>query len=271
MAKQTVAVMCRDLTQGRLTAFLLVKTMAARAAAGDRFATEFMVLASNRQFGALAAMASLLSNAGAGPSSRDFRYAMPRDVLLLSLRICCALLVMILTAAGATWLFDLHAADAAPAVAAGAVAAPPRGTTSWQWHSCQYDRRASSKPPAATRKVRSLREKSSGSDQPDAAVRLDNLAQLLQATNRLAKAEPLMRRALATGEKSSRPDQPEIATDPGNLAGLLRALAILKLERRASHEALSGDNWGPPREMDESGGWIEATPEGVPGLGWPRP
>jgi hypothetical protein len=223
MAKRTVAVMCRNLTQGQLTAFLLVKTMAAKAAAGDRFATEFMVLASKRQFGAMAAMASLLSNAGTGPSSRDFRYAMPRDVLLLSLKICCALLVMIVTAAGSIWLFDLHAADAAPAVAA-----PPRGTTSWQWHPCQYDRRASSKPPAATHKVRSLREKSSG------------------------------------------PDQPEIATDPGNLAGLLRALAILKLERRAGHEALSGDNWGLPQEMDESGGGIEATPEGVPGLGWPR-
>jgi hypothetical protein len=265
MAKRTVAVMCRNLTQGQLTAFLLVKTMAAKAAAGDRFATEFMVLASERQFGAMAAMASLLSNTGTGPSSRDFRYAMPRDVLLLSLKICCALLVMIVTAAGALWLFDLHAAGAAPAVAA-----PPRGTTSWQWHPCQYDRRASSKPPAATRKVRSLLEKSSGPDQPGAAVRLDNLAQLLQATYRLAKAEPLMRRALATGETRSWPDQPEIATDPGNLAGLLRALAILKLESRAGHEALSSDNWELPQGMDESGGGIEATPEGVPGLGWPR-
>ena len=52
-------------------------------------------------------------------------------------------------------------------------------------------------------------EKSHGPDHPIVAIRLNNLAQLLQDTNRLAKAEPLMRRALAIDEtkrwrKSSR-------------------------------------------------------------------
>ena len=44
------------------------------------------------------------------------------------------------------------------------------------------------------------------------AIRLNNLAQLLQATNRLAEAEPLMRRALAIDEKSYGPDHPKVAT-----------------------------------------------------------
>src|SRR5262249_28723492 len=41
-----------------------------------------------------------------------------------------------------------------------------------------------------------------GVDRPEYATALNNLAQLLQETNRLADAEPLMRRALAINEKS---------------------------------------------------------------------
>ncbi len=55
------------------------------------------------------------------------------------------------------------------------------------------------------------------------AIRLNNLAQLLQATNRLAEAEPLIRHALAIDEKSLGPDHPKVATDLNNLAGLLQA------------------------------------------------
>ena len=40
-----------------------------------------------------------------------------------------------------------------------------------------------------------------GENAPEYAMALNNLAQLLQATNRLAEAEPLMRRALAIDEK----------------------------------------------------------------------
>ncbi|MEL7335223.1 MAG: tetratricopeptide repeat protein, partial [Planctomycetota bacterium] len=39
-------------------------------------------------------------------------------------------------------------------------------------------------------------------EHPKVAIRLNNLAQLLQATNRLSEAEPLMRRALAIDEQS---------------------------------------------------------------------
>ena len=49
-------------------------------------------------------------------------------------------------------------------------------------------------------------------DESEYAVALDNLAQLLQATNRLAEAEPLMRRALAIDEKSFGPET--IPTSP---------------------------------------------------------
>ncbi len=50
------------------------------------------------------------------------------------------------------------------------------------------------------------------------AIRLNNLAQLLQATNRLAEAEPLMRRALAIDEQSYGPDHPNVAIRLNNLA-----------------------------------------------------
>ncbi|MFO0776824.1 MAG: tetratricopeptide repeat protein [Nitrospira sp.] len=43
------------------------------------------------------------------------------------------------------------------------------------------------------------------------ATPLNNLAQLLQATNRLAEAEPLMKRALAIDETSYGPEHPKVA------------------------------------------------------------
>ena len=51
---------------------------------------------------------------------------------------------------------------------------------------------------------------------------LNNLAQLLQDTNRLAEAEPLMRRALAIDEKSFGPDHPDVAIGLNNLASCFR-------------------------------------------------
>jgi len=41
-----------------------------------------------------------------------------------------------------------------------------------------------------------LTEHSFGPDHPNVAIRLNNLARLLQATNRLTEAEPLLRRAV---------------------------------------------------------------------------
>jgi hypothetical protein len=47
------------------------------------------------------------------------------------------------------------------------------------------------------RRALAIDEKSFGAEHPDVARDLNNLAQLLKATNRLAETEPLMRRALA--------------------------------------------------------------------------
>src|SRR5271169_6261314 len=52
---------------------------------------------------------------------------------------------------------------------------------------------------------------------------LNHLAALLQETNRLPEAEPLMRRALAIDEQSYGPDHPNVAIRLNNLAQLLKA------------------------------------------------
>jgi Flp pilus assembly protein TadD len=55
------------------------------------------------------------------------------------------------------------------------------------------------------------------------ATSLNNLAQLLYATNRLAEAEPLLRRALAIDEASYGLEHPTVASRLTNLATLLKA------------------------------------------------
>jgi tetratricopeptide (TPR) repeat protein len=66
-------------------------------------------------------------------------------------------------------------------------------------------------------------EASLGADHPEVSVRLSNLAQLLQDTNRLAEAEQLMRHALAIDEATLGADHSAIAIDLNNLASLLYA------------------------------------------------
>ena len=73
------------------------------------------------------------------------------------------------------------------------------------------------------RRALAIDETSFGRHHPNVAIRLNNLAQLLQATNRLAEAEPLMRRALTIDEKSLGPEHPNVARDLNNLALLLAA------------------------------------------------
>jgi hypothetical protein len=73
------------------------------------------------------------------------------------------------------------------------------------------------------RRALAIDEASLGKDHPTVAIRLNNLAQLLQATNRLGEAEPLMRRALAIGEASLGNDHPTVALRLNNLARLLQA------------------------------------------------
>ncbi|MBI5695874.1 MAG: tetratricopeptide repeat protein [Nitrospirae bacterium] len=67
-----------------------------------------------------------------------------------------------------------------------------------------------------------LAESEYGPEHPEVAVRLNNLAQLLKATNRLAEAEPLMRRALNIDEDSFGKNHPKVAIRYNNLAQLLQ-------------------------------------------------
>jgi tetratricopeptide (TPR) repeat protein len=64
---------------------------------------------------------------------------------------------------------------------------------------------------------------SCGPVHPSVARDLNNLARLLQDTNRPAEAEPLYRRALAINENSYGRDHPDVAANLHNLAFLLRA------------------------------------------------
>ena len=73
------------------------------------------------------------------------------------------------------------------------------------------------------RRTLAIDEASYGATHPEVAIRLNNLAALLQATNRLGEAEPLMRRALAIDEASYGATHPRVATHLNNLAQLLKA------------------------------------------------
>jgi tetratricopeptide (TPR) repeat protein len=67
-----------------------------------------------------------------------------------------------------------------------------------------------------------LCEQRLGPEHPETASSLNNLAQLLKATNQLAEAEPLMKSALAIMEASYGPDHPNVAACLNNLAQLLK-------------------------------------------------
>ncbi len=72
------------------------------------------------------------------------------------------------------------------------------------------------------RRALAIDEASYGPDHTIVALRLNNLASLLQETNRLGEAEPLFRRALAIDEAFYGPDHPNVARDLNNLALLLK-------------------------------------------------
>jgi tetratricopeptide (TPR) repeat protein len=91
------------------------------------------------------------------------------------------------------------------------------------------------------RRVISIFEKNEPEKQPNYASSLNNLAALLQATNRLAESEPLMRRALAIDEKSFGPDHPSVARNLNNLALLLQATNRLAESEPLMRRALAID------------------------------
>ena len=91
------------------------------------------------------------------------------------------------------------------------------------------------------RRALAIDEASFGEDHPEVAIRLNNLAQLLKATNRLEEAEPLMRRALAIDEASFGEDHPDVAIDLNNLAQLLQATNRLEEAEPLMRRALAID------------------------------
>jgi tetratricopeptide (TPR) repeat protein len=97
------------------------------------------------------------------------------------------------------------------------------------------------------RRSLSIDEASFGPDHPNVAIRLNNLAQLLQDTNRLSEAEPLLRRSLAIDEASFGPDHPKVAIDLNNLATLLYATNRLIESEPLMRRSLSIDeaSFGP--------------------------
>ena len=78
------------------------------------------------------------------------------------------------------------------------------------------------------RRVLQIDEEQYGPNHPEVATDLNNLASLLQATNRLKEAETLYRRALEIDEASYGPDHPDVAIRLNNLAQLLQATNRLK-------------------------------------------
>ena len=73
---------------------------------------------------------------------------------------------------------------------------------------------------------------------PKMAIRLNNLAQLLKATNRLAEAEPLMARGFAVFWKSLGFDHPNTQSMRGNYIALLQAMGLSEPEIQAKLQAL---------------------------------
>src|SRR5262249_23655884 len=116
--------------------------------------------------------------------------------------------------------------------------------------------RAANYPLASTTLAEALaiRERLLDPEHPDVAVSLNNLALLLQDTNRLSEAEPLSRRALAISEKSYGPDHPDVATGLNNLASLLQDTNRLSeaepLYRRAL--AIAEKSYGPHHPTTET-------------------
>src|SRR3954447_3261085 len=70
-----------------------------------------------------------------------------------------------------------------------------------------------------------IKEKKLGSQHPDVATTLNNLAQLYTNEKRFADAEPLERRALEIGEKTRGAHHPRTAIYINNLAGIYGAEA----------------------------------------------
>lgn len=87
------------------------------------------------------------------------------------------------------------------------------------------------------RRALDIDEQSFGKDHPNVATALNNLAALLQATNRLVEAEPLMRRTVEIFLKFTRATghpHPHLQAFASNYATLLHALGRSREEVMAT-------------------------------------
>ena len=73
------------------------------------------------------------------------------------------------------------------------------------------------------KEVLKVAEDTFGSEHPNVALSLNNLAVLYRAQGKYAEAEPLLKRALEIYEKAFGSDNLDVATSLNNLAGLYRA------------------------------------------------
>ena len=96
-------------------------------------------------------------------------------------------------------------------------------------------------PEAERQSAAALKEAETLANDSILAWALNEHAQLLKATNRLAEAEPLMRRALAIAEASFGKDHPKVAIRLNNLAQLLQATNRLAEAEPLMHHALAID------------------------------
>jgi len=106
------------------------------------------------------------------------------------------------------------------------------------------------------RRALEIDEAVSGPCHPDVARDLRDLAQLLNATSRLAEAEPLMRRALEIREAAFGPDHPGLTGDLHNLAWLLKdtgrlaeAEELMQRARAISEAAFGPDHPSVARDL----------------------
>jgi tetratricopeptide (TPR) repeat protein len=97
------------------------------------------------------------------------------------------------------------------------------------------------------RRALEIAELENGPDHPAVALVLNNLANLLQDTNRPAEAEALFRRAWKIAERSFGPDHPNVATCINDLAQLLREMNRIVEAESLMRRALEIDeqSFGP--------------------------
>jgi tetratricopeptide (TPR) repeat protein len=100
---------------------------------------------------------------------------------------------------------------------------------------------------ALCRRALAISEASAGPNHHKIATRLNNLAELLRATNQLNEAELLYRRALAIDEANYGPNHPNVTTYLNNLAVLLKATSRLSEAELLCRRALTIDeaSYGP--------------------------